>query len=121
LGLRRYGRLPVEGSSSGRLGVDRVGLSPAPAGLAVGPVDLDGQDALCRQKPGESCAVGARALHADPCDLAEAAHPAEELAVARSRGGQARRVEDLARRVDHRCDVDIFVGIDPADHDSRLA
>src|SRR5690606_29543223 len=79
------GPLPGQRGPGGLDGVDRVGLALEPAGLAVGPVDLDHQDFLPVQQPGQPGAVGTGPLDTDTHQLPERAHRSEEHTSVQSR------------------------------------
>ena len=111
---------PLSAAPGGCLGVDGVGLATAPAGLAVRPVDLEDLDTGLTEVASQAGPVGAGPFDAHLGDLAERAHPIEQLAVASGRGREALRVEDLAPLVDDSCDVDVFVRVHPADDNFRL-
>ena len=65
------------------------------------------------QGPGEP----ARALDPDPGQIAEAAQPAEQRAMARPSGRVLLGAQDRAVVVDDGGDVDVLVRVDPADDD----
>jgi hypothetical protein len=98
-----------------RDGVEGIGLAPPPARLAVGPVDLHHGDAVVEQVARESCAVRTGALDTDPFDLAEAPQPGEQPAVAGGGGRERLDAEQPADGAEHGSDVDVEVGVDPAD------
>jgi len=66
----------------------------------------------------EAGPVGAGALHAHLGQLAEGPHPADQQAMPPGRRQELGRVEDLGPLVDHRCNMDVFVGAYPADDKS---
>ena len=120
LGLGRSGSFAVERGTSGRFGIGGVALASPPAGLAVGPVDLHHLDVLGGQVTGQAGTVGAGALHADPLELAEVAHPAHQPPVAGRRRRKPGRSQDSADIVDDRRYVDVLVGVDAADDSALL-
>ncbi len=75
-------------AASASIGSD---LPCEPAGLAVGPVDLDHRDARRSQVAGQAGAVGAGALDPDQYARAEPAHPGQQGAVAGRGGGELLR------------------------------
>jgi len=88
--------------------------------LAVGPVDLHHLDVRGGKVTGQAGTVGAGALHADPLELAEVAHPAHQPPVAGRRRRKPGRSQDSADVVDDRRYVDVLVGVDAADDSALL-
>ena len=73
---------------SGGHRIVRIGLTRAPAALAVGPVDLDDGDLVGKDVPGQSGPVAAGAFDTDQLEGAEALEPAQQLLVAGARGAR---------------------------------
>jgi hypothetical protein len=94
------------------LGVDRVGLAPAPAGAAVGAVDLEDLEAVGAGEAGQASAVGAGAFNADALDRPEAFGPGHQGDIAAGRGRKRPRVQRPSRLVDHRGHMGLQVGVD---------
>lgn len=67
-------------------GIRGIGVTAAPACLAVGAVNLDHRDVRGPQRPSQARSVRAGALDADLGDLAEGPQPPQELVVAGARG-----------------------------------
>jgi hypothetical protein len=65
-------------------------------------------------------AIGAGSFNAHACEVTERSHPDQEPVIASFGGGELGRVEDLAPIVDDRRDVDIPVGIHPANDNLLL-
>jgi len=63
----------------------------------------------------QSGAVASGCLDADALELAEGAHPRDQLAVSLPGSGEAATAEKPVLLVDNGGDVEIFVGIDAAD------
>lgn len=78
--------LAVQGRPGRGLGVDRVGLAPLAAHLAVRSVHLHDLDAVGLEVVSEPGAVGTGALDADPGERAKALEPPAQGRVA-LRGG----------------------------------
>jgi hypothetical protein len=97
------------------LGVDGIGLALATPGASVWPVDLNDGHACLAQVSQQSSAVGAGALHADPLEPTQALQPGQQRTVARGRGRETAVAEHTADRVECRSDVEVAVGVNPAD------
>ena len=113
-GLGYDARLAVQCCSGRRLGVDGVGLAPASAGLAVGTVDLYDVDTFFAQIACQTGSVASGSFDTDLCQFAERAQPGVKLPIAFGRGHETRGIDNLASLVDHGCDMDVFMGIHPA-------
>lgn len=101
-------------------GVGGIGLAGASPALAVRPVNLHDLDAGLAQEACEARAVRARALDADPHDLAVALEEAQQRTVAcRCRGELANR-EQPADRIEGCGDVRVEVGVHPTGDTARL-
>jgi hypothetical protein len=94
------------------VGVDRTGFAPAPAGAAVGPVDLKDLEAIGTGEPGQASAVGAGAFKADALHRPEAFGPGDQGDIAAGRGREGLGVERPSRLVDDRGHVGVQVGVD---------
>jgi hypothetical protein len=112
-GLRGHGGLAGLDRAGGGLGIGRVGLAAAAAGLAVGSVDLHHDLAVGGQEAGQGGAVGAGAFHAPGDGLAEPAGPGEQVLIAGGRGGDAAGADAAAELVVGVGDVAVQVGVDP--------
>jgi len=66
------------------------------------------------QVPGQRHPVGAGALHADPGELSEAAHPGQQLLVASGSCRELLGAQHTTDGGDNRGDVNIEVGVDAA-------
>lgn len=93
MGLRRGGGVTVERGAGRGLGVDGVVLPAPAAGLTVRAVHVHDLDTLPGEVPGRASAVAAGALDTDTVELAVAAHPSQQLAVA---GHRRRERPDIA-------------------------
>jgi hypothetical protein len=113
-----HGGLTGLDRAGGGLGIGRVGLAAAAAGLAVGPVDLHHDLAVGGQKAGQGGTVGAGAFHAPGVGLTEPAGPGEQVLIAGGRGGDAAGADATAELVVGVGDMAVQVGVDP--HGDRL-
>ena len=104
-GLGDRGPLAVECSESGVGGVERVALAAEPAIASVRSGDLPHLDTGCREVTRDPGSIAAGAFDPDPGELAEVAHPAQQRPIA----------QDRAVGVDDGSDVEVLVGVDPAD------
>ena len=105
--------------SGGGLGIDRVGLAPPAAGLAVGAVDLNHDLALRAQEASQPGPIAAGPFHPAGCHLAKSAGPVQQRPIAARRGRIASWPGD-GRTVVGDGDVDIAVGVDPDRDPDRL-
>jgi hypothetical protein len=94
---------------------DRVGLALAGPLLAVGTVDLDDVDVVAQQEAGETGAVGAGPLDADPEDRAEAGQPGHQLLVAGRGGGELLDPTQAADGVQSGSHMEVQVCVHAAD------
>jgi hypothetical protein len=112
-GLGGHGGLAGLHRAGGRLGVGRVGLAAAAAGLAVAPVDLQDDLAVGGQEAGQGGAIGAGAFHPPDDGFAKPAGPGEQVLIAGGSGGNAAGVDAAAQLVVGVGDVQVEVGVDP--------
>ena len=110
-GLRAATGSAAQYCAGGSFGVEGVGLAPATAGGLVRLVDLDHLDASRPQMPGQCRAVGAGALHASLPHGAEPTRPDQQRSVAGGGGREYLAAQQHAQWVDHRCSVQILMGI----------
>jgi hypothetical protein len=98
------------------LSVEVVVLAaPAPI-LPVGGSDLEHCDPGLLQEAQEPGAIAAGRLDTDALDLAERAHPGEHLPITLAGAGEGLRPQHAVLFVDHRCNVQVLVGVDTADN-----
>ena len=97
------------------LGVSAVGLAAAATRLAVRAVDLDDLDAVGGKPPGQPRPVGAGALDPDAHDAAPGPQPRGEVRAAGGVCGERGRPQPPPGGVDSRGDMDVSVGVHPAD------
>jgi hypothetical protein len=101
----------AEHRPGGGLGVEGVGLAPATASGLVRLVDLDHLNPGRPQVPGQCCTVGAGALHASPPQHPQRVHPGQQRSVTGRGSGEPLAAQQHTQRVDHRCGVQILMGI----------
>lgn len=89
------------------MGVDRVRLSQAAAGPAVGSVDLDDLQAVGAYEPGQPGAVGAGAFDADLGDRPQALGPVDQRHLAAGGDGKRGAATEAAGLVDDRRQVGV--------------
>lgn len=106
---------------TGRLvGIERVGLAPAPSHCAVGAGDLTNVDPRGLGHPGDPGAVGAGAFDPHRREASVADQERQRCPVSHRGGRELGVPEWTAALVDHR-DVDgVGVGVDPTDDHLRL-
>jgi hypothetical protein len=98
------------GCSDGILG---IGLALAPAALAVGAIYFDQRDALGMEVPCEAGPVAAGPFDADELEGPEALEPARELAITRTRRGEALHAQQGTSLVEGGRHVEVEVCVDP--------
>ena len=76
------GGLAGQHRSSRGLGIDRVGLAPPAAGLAIGPVDLQHDLVVGGQEASQPSTVAAGAFHPERLDLTQTLGPVQQLPIA---------------------------------------
>ncbi len=106
--------LAREGSSGRRDGVLGIGLSLAPAALAIGAVDFDDADPFNLEMAGQPGAIGPSPFDPDQLDGAEVTQPAQQLLVTALGRGEALDAEEGPSVVQSRSYMDVEVRIDPA-------
>ena len=104
-----------EGGARRGFGVDGVGLAALAAGLAVRAVHLDHLDARRGEVASQAGAVAAGAFDADTAHGAPGGQPGGQLAVAGGVRRERRRRQQRPGGINSSGDMDITVGIDPAD------
>jgi hypothetical protein len=97
----------------GGLGVDRIGLALAPAGAAVGAVDLDHLEAVGAGEAGQAGPIGAGAFHAHALHRPEPFSPTDQGDIAAGRGRERLGVQQPPGLVDDRDHMSVQVGVDP--------
>jgi hypothetical protein len=112
-GLGGGGGHPRQGGSSGRLGVDRVGLAQAAAGPAVGSVNLDDLQAVGAHQPGQPGSVAAGAFDADLGHRPQPLCPVDQRHITAGRGRKRGAAKDAAGLVDDRSHMAVGMGVDP--------
>jgi hypothetical protein len=117
--LRHAGPNPSQRRAGGSVGVERVGLTGEPAGLAVGPVDLDQRHTLAGQVSGQPSPVGPGPLDADDLQRTEGTQPAEQLPVPGRGGRELAITQPASGHVDHRSGVSVSVGVHTTSHLQR--
>jgi hypothetical protein len=95
--------------------IQPVVLAASATGRAVGASDLEDRDAGCRQMTSDPRPIGAGRLDAYPGEVAVRAEPGEHRTVTCPRRRERLRGEHLAGGIDHRCGVQVLVGVDAAD------
>ena len=110
-GLRAATGSAAQYCAGGSVGVEGVGLAPARAGGLLRLVDLEHLDASRPQGPGQCRAVGAGALHASLPHGAEPTRPDQQRSVAGGGGREYLAAQQHAQWVNHRCSVQILMGI----------
>lgn len=122
---RLYGAVAALGSTSGPArqgssccahGVKRVGLARPAAFLTIRTVDFDYLHPSPGQVAGQAGAIAASALDADQRDRAEAAQPLEQTPVPGDGCWELLDAEQAADMVECGSNMDICVGVDPADY-----
>lgn len=84
--------------------------------MAVRPVDLDDVDAGSPQVAGQAGPVGTGPFHPDPVDVAEGAHPVQQLTVPARVCRELAGVQQSPHRVQDGAVVGVGVGVDSTDH-----
>jgi hypothetical protein len=108
--------VPNTGGLGGRRGIQSIGFAAAAALAAVGPVHLHHLDTSGAQLPADPSTVAAGALHPNPGHGAGAAHPILQPPIS-SLGGRKRCTpQQAAVAIQQRGNMDVFVGVDPAEH-----
>ena len=114
-GFGHSGGVAGERGARRGFGVDGVGLAGAAAHLAVGAVHLPRAHTRRCEVVGEAGAVAAGAFDADAAHVAPGGHPGGQFAVAGARRRERRRRQQRPRGVNSCGDMDITVGVHPAD------
>ena len=114
-GLGHSSGVAAERGAGCGLGVDGVGLAAAASRLAVRAVHLHHLDAGRGEVPGQARTVGSGALDSDTAHSAPRLQPAGELVIAAGIGRELRRAQQPPGRVDRGGDMNVFVGVDPAE------
>ena len=94
------------------LSVEIVVLATPAAILLVGRRDLENRNPGLLHETEETCAIAAGRLYSDALKLTEGSHPGEHLTIALPGGGEGSRFHDPILFVDHRCDVQVLMGVD---------
>ena len=119
-GLRLSDGFAGQHRACGRLGVGGIGLAAAPARLAVRADHLHHRDAPSGEMSRQARPVAAGAFDADGVQVAPAAHPIEELAVAGAGRRERRHTQQPPQTVNSRRHMVVAVGVDPTDHSHLL-
>ncbi len=82
---------------------------------SIRPGHLDDDDALVMEVTGQTRAIGAGSLHADPVDRAMAAEPGEQFAIAGGGRRELLAALQCAPKIEGDCVVGGGVSIDAAD------
>ncbi len=96
-----------------------IGLSRAPAALAVGPVHLDHSDPAAQQMTCEPSPIAAGSFDADELQGPESLQPTQEFLVARGSGGKALHAELGSSFVEGGRHVHVEVRVDPSGDSTR--
>ncbi len=96
-----------------------VGLSRAPAALAVGPVDFDDSDLVIQEVSGESRSIATRAFDAEELEVPETLEPAQQFPVTRGCGRKALNPELGSSFIEGSRHVGVEVRVDPSGDSAR--
>jgi hypothetical protein len=114
-GLRGHGGVTGEHRPRRGFGVDGVGLAAPATVLSVGSVHLHHPHVTSSEVAGQPRAPRPTPLDTDRDELTEAAQPCQQAPVPVACRSKRRGVQDPTEVIDHRGDVDVLVGIDPAE------
>ena len=99
--------------------IELIALAVLATLLPVRTIDLDHRHARGHEMAGDARPVRAGSLDPDPFDRTEAGHPRRQRPIPGSGRRERLHPEQTAVHVDHCGDVEVAVGVDPTDHQTR--